>query len=38
VPGEYDSLQRLLEQDEELLGFVKDRIRWVHSKHDRHSG
>jgi hypothetical protein len=31
VPGEYDTLQRLLEQDEELLGFVKDRIRYDHN-------
>jgi hypothetical protein len=28
VPGEYDKLQRLLEQDEELLGFVKNKIRY----------
>ncbi|KAF1346434.1 hypothetical protein EJ07DRAFT_185554 [Lizonia empirigonia] len=28
VPGEYDKLQRLLEREEELLGFVEDKIRY----------
>jgi hypothetical protein len=36
VPGEFDKVQRLLDRDEELLGFVEDKIRWVHSMHDRH--
>jgi hypothetical protein len=26
-PGEYDKIEHLLNQDEELLGFVKDKIR-----------
>ena len=38
VPGEFGRVQCLLDRDEELRGFVKDKIRWVHLMHDRHGG
>lgn len=30
--GEYDEKAHLFSQDEELLGFVEDKIRWTSSK------
>jgi hypothetical protein len=34
--GDYDKIAHLLSQDEELLGFVEDKIRWGCSRNDRH--
>lgn len=32
--GEYDEIERRLEQDEALWGYVKDKIRWVDLRGD----
>jgi hypothetical protein len=36
--GEYDEIQRQLGRDEDLSGYVKDKIRWVYSRHGGHDG
>lgn len=36
--GEYDEIERRLEQDEALLGYVKDKIRWVYTTGGRRCG
>lgn len=33
--GEYDEVERRLRRDESLLGYVKDKIRYVGSRNDR---
>ena len=35
IQGEYDEIERRLERDEWLWGFVKDKIRCVGSRNDR---
>ena len=36
--GEYDEIARWLRQDESLLGYVQDKIRWVCSGHGGYGG
>lgn len=36
--GEYDEIKRRLRRDEDLSGYVNDKIRCVYSKHGRNDG